>query len=138
MDTIIQSIKYDDSHDDTEEPQNDDSTIPDVPEDSSTADESIVQDDSPSNQRTGIDPSFKKLMDTYEKFFDDYISFMKNYQSTDDIFSMLGEYTVYLTEYAKTMQALDDIDTSKLTKEEYAYYTEVTGRITQKLLKLMQ
>lgn len=90
------------------------------------------------NEESGIDPEFKKAMDSYEAFFDDYVEFMKKYQNSDDIAGLMGEYTDFLTKYAETMEALNSIDESDLSEEEALYYMEVSTRISQKLLEVTE
>lgn len=82
----------------------------------------------------GIDSDFKAAMDSYEAFFDEYIAFMKKYNSSNDTLSLLADYTDFLTRYSDTMTKMNAIDENELTTEEAAYYTEVTLRISQKLL----
>jgi len=81
-----------------------------------------------------VTPSFKETMDSYEQFFDEYVEFMQTYQGSDDVAGMLSDYSDMLARYTETMKSLDAIDTSSLSAADYAYYIEVTGRISQKLL----
>lgn len=82
-----------------------------------------------------IRPEFKEAMDSYEAFFDEYSAFMKKYQSSSNSFEMLADYMDYLTRYTETMEKLDAIGESDLSTEELAYYTEVTARISTKLMQ---
>jgi len=84
----------------------------------------------------GIDPDFKAAMDSYEKFFDEYVIFMKAYKESDDAASMANEYTAMMMQYLETMTALDEIDEDALSDEEALYYAEVMLRINQKLLEV--
>ena len=84
----------------------------------------------------GVTPEFKELMDSYEKFFDEYVDFMKKYSDSDDTLGMMEEYTEYMKTYAETMEKLGKIDTDKLSAADYAYYVEVTARIQKKLLEV--
>lgn len=90
------------------------------------------------NEESGIDPEFKKAMDSYEAFFDDYVDFMKKYQSSDNIAGLMGEYADFLTKYAETMEAFNSVDESTLSEEEALYYVEVSTRISQKLLEVAE
>ena len=113
----------------TEEAEADDET---QDETTSTTNTTVSTTDSSS----GIDPEFKSTMDSYEKFFDEYISFMNKYKDSGNAVSMLTDYTKYMTKYAETMEKMDNMDTSDLSYEELAYYTEVTARISTKLAKV--
>ena len=84
----------------------------------------------------GIAPDFKAAMDSYEKFFDEYVIFMKAYKESDDVASMANEYTAMMMQYLETMTALDEIDEDALSDEEALYYAEVMLRINQKLLEV--
>ena len=90
-----------------------------------------------------IRPEFKELMDEYEDFFDDYIAFMKKYKnaSYDNPMVALGMLQDYLNWYERYCEALEDfgvIKDKELTRAETLYYTEVTLRIEEKLLKALE
>ena len=80
-----------------------------------------------------IRPDFKQAMDSYEKFFDEYIAFMKEYQTSDNPLGMIAEYLEFMTQYSEAMEDLQNMDTTSMTPAESAYYTEVMLRINQKL-----
>lgn len=95
----------------------------------------------PSQSVQGIRPEFKEAMDTYEAFFDEYVEFMNAYINMDTsdalgVLSMLTEYADYMFRYAEAMEALDELGEQDLSKEELLYYTEVMGRISQKLISV--
>ena len=79
---------------------------------------------------------FKKMMDSYEDFFDEYIEFMKKYENSDDVAGMLNDYADYMTKYADYMQKLNDVDTDNLSTADAAYYTKVQARIVKKLAEI--
>lgn len=83
---------------------------------------------------TAIDPEFKAAMDRYEAFFDEYVDFMKSYNSATNPLGMMGEYASMMQRYAQAMEALEKIDENALTTAELQYYNEVMQRINQKLL----
>lgn len=85
-----------------------------------------------------INPEFKETMDSYEEFFDKYCEFMKKYSNSDDVTSMLTDYTDYMTRYTETMKKMEAINQNDLSTAEVAYYTEVSARISQKLLEIAQ
>lgn len=91
-----------------------------------------------SQQSQQYDPSqvsadFKASMDSYEKFFDQYVEFMKKYKDSGNSISMLADYTKMMQQYTDTMNKLNAIDQNSLSAADEAYYLEVMGRITQKL-----
>lgn len=79
---------------------------------------------------------FKAAMDSYEQFFNKYVDFMNKYNSSEDTASLLNEYSDFMKQYNDTMQKMNAIDTSSLTSEQLAYYTEVQARITKKLAEI--
>lgn len=98
--------------------------------------EMIEQDESKA-QRSGtesmVTPEFKRMMDSYEDFFDKYIEFMKKYRNSDDIVSMMSEFEDYMKKYADVMQKMNEINEDDLSTADLAYYTEVSARIMKKL-----
>ena len=85
---------------------------------------------------SGVSADFKKTMDAYEKFFDEYIAFMKKYQENPADISLLAKYTEFMSEYATMMSKMAALEDQKMTEAEAAYYLEVTNRINQKLAKI--
>lgn len=92
------------------------------------------QESSKSENKSGLTPSFKKEMDEYEKFMNDYVDFMKSYDATD--VNAITKYSQMLTDYAKWCEDIDDIDEDDLTDEDVAYMLEVTARVEKKLLEI--
>lgn len=81
-----------------------------------------------------VDPEFKALMDEYESFYDDYIAFMKKYNSDiDNMLSMLNDYTNMMEKLNDWTKRIDDIDPDSLTPADNAYYLLVNLRIEKKL-----
>ena len=83
-----------------------------------------------------VTPSFKELMDEYERFMDDYIAFMKDYENSDDVMGMLNDYSTWLSDYTDWVKKIDDIDEDELSIADLNYYLEVTNRVTEKLLEI--
>lgn len=84
----------------------------------------------------GMRKEFKDAMDSYEKFFDEYIAFMEKYTESGNPVTMLADYMKYLAKYADMMSKMDALDDGGLNEKEALYYSEVTLRISQKLLAL--
>ncbi len=108
-------------------------TTEEIPAEESTEGESTGEK---SEKEDKVTPEFKKAMDSYEKFFGEYVDFMKEYADSDDMTGMLMEYSEYMTSYAEMMGKLDEIDSDNLSDADYAYYVKVTARIQKKLLEL--
>lgn len=85
---------------------------------------------------TGVSPKFKKMMDSYEEFFDEYIKFMKKYKKSSNPASLMSDYADYMEKYAKYMEELEGIENEDLNVAELAYYTKVNARIMEKISEL--
>lgn len=112
----------------TETTVTENSTTTSTDTESSTQTETVVSS-------TDIRPEFKEAMDSYEAFFDEYCEFMKKYNESDDTTSLLADYTSYMVKYTDTMQKMNNISEDELTDAEVAYYTEVSARISAKLIE---
>ena len=80
-------------------------------------------------------PEFKRAMDSYEDFFDDYCEFMKKYENSHGT-EVINEYLDFLSKYAETMEKLNEISEDELNNKELAYYTDVMTRINKKLASI--
>ena len=104
---------------------------------SETADTDDSESSSSSNSgdrpETDISPEFKKTMDSYEEFFDEYVDFMKNYDENTSDPAMLMKMSELMTKEADMLQKMESMDQSEMTTAEAAYYLEVTARIEAKL-----
>ena len=87
------------------------------------------------NDSNAVSPSFKETMDSYEKFFDDYIAFMKKYKENPNDMELLTDYLDWMQKYSDYMEKLDSIDQDSLSDADLAYYIEVNTRISKKLLE---
>ena len=81
-----------------------------------------------------IRPDIKEAIDSYEAFMDEYIAFMKKYRNSDDPFAMLGDYLKYLEKLNEVNEKFDAIQDKELTDAEALYYSEVSLRVSKKLL----
>ncbi len=86
----------------------------------------------------GIRADFKSAMDSYEKFFDEYVAIMKKYANNPSDMSILGDYSKYMGKYAEMMSDFEKWESEDMNAAETAYYLEVQGRITKKLLEVAQ
>ena len=89
--------------------------------------------DSEDNDGRDIDPDFKKTMDDYEAFFDEYVKFMKKYQENPSDLALLGEMADMLQKENEMMDNFNNIDQDELNPAELSYYVEVQSRILKKL-----
>ena len=81
----------------------------------------------------GVTPEFKKTMDEYEAFFDEYVEYMKNMKSRNSLGAAV-DYVQMLDKYNKYMKELDEMDESKMTKEDHKYFLDTMNRINKKLI----
>ncbi len=64
------------------------------------------------------------------------VSCTVNLGSFNNVRPMLGDYATMLEKYADYEEKINAIDESKLTSEELAYYTKVTGRVLEKMSEI--
>lgn len=93
-------------------------------------------EDSASSSSGEVDPGLKEYLDSYEDFMDEYVAFMKNFKNSGDTASMMTDYYQMLSEYTEFAAKADEYDQSEMSPADLAYYTEVMGRITKKLLEV--
>lgn len=100
----------------------------------------VPEDTKPSIELVdGLRPDFKKAMDSYEEFFDEYCGFMKKYSSSDGSdLTLLVDYATYTGKYAKMMKDFEAWEDEEMNDAETAYYIKVQNRINKKLLEVAQ
>lgn len=86
----------------------------------------------------GIDPDFKAAMDSYEEFMDEYVAFMKKYMDNPNDIGLLVDYADYMRKYADFVEDFEKWENEEMNVEETAYYIEVQGRVSKKLLEVAQ
>lgn len=87
-------------------------------------------------QTSGVDPNLKAFLDDYEEFVDQYVDFMKKYNSDpSNMVSMLGEYGEMMQKYTDFADDLNKYDSDNMSAADYKYYIEVTTRCSQKMLE---
>lgn len=108
-----------------------------TPEPTEATTEEPATDDTSSEE---VDPDFKATMDSYETTINNYCDFMEKYNNArpEDTAAMLADYTSYLQQYTETVEGLNSIDEESLSAADLAYYIEVNGRISQRLLEVGQ
>lgn len=85
----------------------------------------------------GIDPDFRKAMDSYEEFMDEYVDFMVKFSNSDGTdLGLLAEYAEYMADYAEFCESFEGWEDEDLNDAETAYYIEVQARVNKKLLEL--
>lgn len=95
-----------------------------------------AETEEPTEEPAGVSADFKAVMDEYEKFIDKYVKFMKKYEKEGRPLSMLSEYTELMTQYTEFAETMAAYNGDNLSAADYAYYIEVMGRVSQKLLEL--
>lgn len=75
-------------------------------------------------------------MDSYEKFMNSYVDFMKKYKDSNNSAVMAIEYFKLLKEYEEHTRKFETYDEENLSNEDYAYYLDVQNRIMKKLLEI--
>lgn len=97
---------------------------------SSAEPETKKTDKSPS----GLRSDFKEAMDSYEKFVDEYVAFMKKYKANPGDLSLLADYTSFISRLTDVTEKFDKWESSGLSDAELTYYLEVQSRASKKLV----
>lgn len=80
--------------------------------------------------------NLKKQMDSYEKFIDEYIAFIKKYSDSNGTDAeLLKDYGTYMNKYTKAVEVFEKWEDDDLNSKEEAYYIKVQTRVSKKLLK---
>lgn len=87
---------------------------------------------------TEVSADFKATMDSYEAFFNEYVEFIQAYEADPSSPDLLAQYADIMTRYSEMAGEMEAIDEESLSAADYAYYIEVTGRITAKLAEIGQ
>lgn len=111
------------------------------PEESSEVTE--TEDETEINQSTAetsgdIRPEFKEVLDEYESFMNEYCDFMKKYANSDDVLALTADYMKLMQEEVEWLEKIDNLENEEMNEAEVKYYTEVTLRVSQKLLEVAQ
>ena len=90
-----------------------------------------------SKNANGVDPDLKAILDEYETFMNDYVDFMKSYNSdSTNALTMMGDYLELLDKYQKLGEVVDSYDPDEMSVEDAKYYLDVVNRCNQKMLEL--
>lgn len=106
------------------------------PEETEEPAETEEPTEEPTKEPEEVSADFKAAMDKYEAFIDEYITFIKKYEEEGRPLSMLSEYTELMTQYTEFAETMAAYNGDNLSAADYAYYIEVMGRVSQKLLEL--
>lgn len=86
----------------------------------------------------GLRPDFKRAMDSYEAFYEEYCEFMAQYKANPTDMNLLMQYSQLLQESVEMNDAFEKWNSEDLTNEELKYYLEVNSRVLQMLAQVMQ
>ncbi len=110
--------------------------VPEKEEPKTTENNEKKEENKETKSSKEIGADFKSAMDSYEKFFDEYVAIMKKYKNNPSDVSVLADYTKYMGKYTKMMEDFEKWEDEEMNTAEMAYYLEVQGRITKKLLEV--
>lgn len=86
----------------------------------------------------GLRPEFKRAMDSYESFIDEYVAFMEKYKkSNGKDLSLLADLSAYVSKYNAMCEDFEKWENNDLNDAELQYYLDVTSRVSEKLLKVI-
>ena len=101
----------------------------------------VNDDNKPSDSNSddnSIDPTFKKAMDDYEAFMDEYVSFMKKYSADPSDLSLMADYATFMLKYAQFVDDFEAWEDEELNTAELAYYLQVQARVSEKLRDIVE
>ena len=109
------------------------STSDETKEESKTTTTTKEEKQKTDTNNNGLRPNFKKAMDDYEAFMNEYVKFMKKYSANPSDTSLLKDYTNYMTKYSKAVESFEKWDEEDMNAAETKYYLEVQTRVNKKL-----
>ena len=83
-----------------------------------------------------ISADFKKAMDSYENFMNEYVAFMKKYKANPTDMSLLSDYADYMSDYSDFIADFQKWENEDLNSAELSYYLDVQTRVNKKLLEV--
>lgn len=104
-----------------------------VPEETAAPEPSETPETEKAPAASGVRPEFRRTMEDYEAFYDQYIAFMEKYSKSDDPASMMMDYLSLMNKLAEWTKKMDEIDESELSSEELLLLNEVNMRVATKL-----
>ena len=121
----------------SEEIPDDDTATSEQDDEPATQDDQTEEESEPDTS-TGIDPEFKKIVDDYESFVNEYIDFLLNVDQVDDTYYAITQILSYSNRLTTESKKYNSIDVTQLNEEEYAYYVAANARISKRVLELDQ
>lgn len=111
-----------------------------VPEGGSANNSTETEDPAGTNSESSdnLGSDFKAAMDAYEEFIDEYVDIVKKYTENPTDLTILASYGEYMGKYATMVAEFEKWENEGLNAAETAYYIEVQGRVTQKMLEIAQ
>lgn len=82
-----------------------------------------------------VSKDLKEFLDAYESFVDEYVKFMKSYNSSN--MNDLMKLTNMMSKLMEMEEKADALDEAEMSTADALYYTEVMLRIEKKLLNAM-
>lgn len=83
----------------------------------------------------GLRPDFKKAMDDYEAFYNQYCDLLKKVNENPLDFSLLQDYSSFLLKADEVDKSFEAWDDSEMTTAEIAYYLDVQNRVMKRCLE---
>ncbi len=111
-------------------------TTPEATTPAETTTPSNNNSSSSTSNNGGIRQDFKKAMDSYEAYIDEYIEFMEKYKANSTDLSLIGQYATVMKKYAEQVDAFEKWESEDLNTAEMSYYIEVQTRVSKKLLEV--
>lgn len=109
-----------------------------TPKKESTTPTSETTSSGEESSKVELSKDFKDAMDSYEKFMNEYVTFMKKYKENPSDLSLLSDYATYISKYADFVKDFEKWENEEMNDAETAYFIDVQARVSKKLLEVVQ
>lgn len=107
-----------------------------APSEDSTTPSTDKSPDKDNSATDVLDPDFKAAMDSYEKFMDEYVAFVKKYNANPSDMELIKGYADYMKKYTTFVADFQEWGNKEMNTAEAIYYAEVQARVSKKLLEV--
>ncbi len=101
--------------------------------DNKTNTEATPSQENQNAKTSGNSTDFRKWVDDYEKFMNEYCDFMEGYNPSDYI--QLARYTQLLGEYSKWVADTEKLEEKDYSAEDWAYLLAAEARVAERVSK---
>lgn len=105
--------------------------------DESTSGESVSEETAGKEEKND-DAAWKKFLEEYEAWVDDYIAILKKYKENPTDLSILSDYSKMIADMATWTEKIEEVQDSIMDAEDIVEYSQEILRIAGKLAEVGQ